>query len=64
MMLVQARTVISSLSLVKMCSVTRLLREENQEEENRKLGKIRLLMLALMTLNVEKGLPSQDLMRQ
>ena len=48
---VQAHTVINSLSLVKMCNVTRLLREENQEEENRNLGKIKLLMLAHMTRN-------------
>lgn len=50
-MLAQARTVISSLSLVKMCNVTRLLKEDRQEEENRNLGKIRLLMSAHMTLN-------------
>ena len=62
--LVLAHTVINSLSLVKMCNVTRWLKEENQGEENRNLGKIRLLMLALMTLNKEKELPSQDLTRQ
>ena len=64
MNLAQAHTVISNLSLVKMCNVTRLLREDHQEKENRNLGKIRLLMLALMTQNLEKELPSLDLMRQ